>query len=73
MLFVLGTLLKGEPIISLPPKTIMLKKVDFTAEERGFYQSLEAEARAQFEVCVCLKLEQLTSIYLINNMFNMQT
>ncbi|PWA87095.1 SNF2-related, N-terminal domain-containing protein [Artemisia annua] len=44
-----GTLLKGEPIISLPPKTIMLKKVDFTAEERGFYQSLEAEARAQFE------------------------
>ncbi|GJZ94134.1 helicase [Tanacetum coccineum] len=44
-----GTRLKGEPIISLPPKTIMLKKVDFTAEERGFYQSLEAEARAQFE------------------------
>nr|GEV93332.1 helicase, C-terminal [Tanacetum cinerariifolium] len=44
-----GTLINGEPIISLPPKTIMLKKVDFTAEEHGFYQSLEAEARAQFE------------------------
>ncbi|KAI7738164.1 hypothetical protein M8C21_007547, partial [Ambrosia artemisiifolia] len=44
-----GTLLKGEPIISLPPKTIILKKVDFSAEERGFYRSLEAEARAQFE------------------------
>ncbi|KAF5765014.1 putative DNA helicase chromatin remodeling SNF2 family [Helianthus annuus] len=44
-----GTLLKGEPIISLPPKTVILKKVDFSAEERGFYRSLEAEARAQFE------------------------
>ncbi|KAJ9566020.1 hypothetical protein OSB04_001986 [Centaurea solstitialis] len=43
-----GTLLKGEPIISLPPKTIVLKKVDFTAEERGFYRSLEADSRAQF-------------------------
>nr|XP_043620780.1 helicase-like transcription factor CHR28 [Erigeron canadensis] len=43
-----GTLLKGEPIIILPPKTITLKMVDFTAEERGFYQSLEAESRAQF-------------------------
>ncbi|XP_071738721.1 helicase-like transcription factor CHR28 [Rutidosis leptorrhynchoides] len=43
-----GTLLKGQPIISLPPKTIILKKVDFTAEERGFYQGLEAETRAQF-------------------------
>ncbi|KAI3680653.1 hypothetical protein L6452_35426 [Arctium lappa] len=43
-----GTLLKGEPIISLPPKIIILKKVDFTAEERGFYRSLEADSRAQF-------------------------
>ncbi|KAI3716916.1 hypothetical protein L1987_68144 [Smallanthus sonchifolius] len=43
-----GTLLKGEPIISLPPKTIILKKVDFSAQERGFYRSLEAESRAQF-------------------------
>ncbi|KAL8228681.1 hypothetical protein R6Q57_013581 [Mikania cordata] len=44
-----GTLLKGEPIISLPPKTIILKKVEFSAEERGFYRALEAESRAQFE------------------------
>ncbi|XP_076940885.1 helicase-like transcription factor CHR28 [Bidens hawaiensis] len=44
-----GTLLKGEPIISLPPKTIILKRVDFSAEERSFYHSLEAEARALFE------------------------
>ncbi|KAI3495285.1 hypothetical protein L1887_37558 [Cichorium endivia] len=42
------TLVKGEPIISLPPKTITLKKVDFTDEERGFYRRLEAESRAQF-------------------------
>ncbi|KVH89566.1 Helicase, superfamily 1/2, ATP-binding domain-containing protein [Cynara cardunculus var. scolymus] len=47
-LSVCSTLLKGEPIISLPPKTIILKKVDFTAEERGFYRSLEADSRAQF-------------------------
>ncbi|CAI9292704.1 unnamed protein product [Lactuca saligna] len=42
------TLVKGEPIICLPPKTITLKKVDFTEEERDFYRSLEAESRAQF-------------------------
>lgn len=42
------TLVKGEPIISLPPKTITLKKVDFTDEERNFYRRLEAESRAQF-------------------------
>lgn len=57
--FVLGTLLKGQPIILLPPKTIILKKVDFNAEERGFYQSLEAESRAQFAVCFYMNLEQL--------------
>ncbi|XP_024963119.1 helicase-like transcription factor CHR28 isoform X5 [Cynara cardunculus var. scolymus] len=43
-----ATLLDGEPIISLPPKTINLKKVDFTAEERDFYCRLEADSRAQF-------------------------
>ncbi|PWA97775.1 Helicase, C-terminal [Artemisia annua] len=45
-----ATLLDGEPIISLPPKTINLKKVDFTPEEREFYRRLEADSRAQFEV-----------------------
>ncbi|KAM7525122.1 hypothetical protein LguiA_015024 [Lonicera macranthoides] len=43
-----GTLLDGEPIINLPPKTIELKKVDFTLEERDFYCQLEADSRAQF-------------------------
>ncbi|KAK9065303.1 hypothetical protein SSX86_016686 [Deinandra increscens subsp. villosa] len=44
-----ATLLDGEPIISLPPKTISLKKVDFTLEEREFYCQLESDSRAQFE------------------------
>ncbi|XP_047328550.1 helicase-like transcription factor CHR28 [Impatiens glandulifera] len=43
-----GTLLDGEPIINLPPKSVQLTKVDFTKEERGFYHILEAESRAQF-------------------------
>ncbi|KAL0328844.1 UNVERIFIED_CONTAM: Helicase-like transcription factor CHR28 [Sesamum calycinum] len=43
-----GTLIDGEPIINLPPKTIELKKVDFSKEERDFYCRLEAESRAQF-------------------------
>ncbi|KAL5162799.1 Helicase-like transcription factor CHR28 [Glycine soja] len=44
-----GTLLDGEPIISLPPKYIELKKVDFSMEERDFYSKLEADSRAQFQ------------------------
>ncbi|PWA45229.1 hypothetical protein CTI12_AA519490 [Artemisia annua] len=44
-----GTLIDGEPIIVLPPKTVTLKKVDFTADEREFYCRLEKESRAQFE------------------------
>ncbi|KAG6638596.1 hypothetical protein I3843_10G045400 [Carya illinoinensis] len=43
------TLLDGEPIISLPPKLIELKKVDFSVEERNFYSRLEADSRAQFQ------------------------
>ncbi|XP_073061440.1 helicase-like transcription factor CHR28 [Primulina eburnea] len=43
-----GTLIDGEPIINLPPKTIKMKKVDFSQEERDFYSRLEAESRAQF-------------------------
>lgn len=42
------TLLDGEPIINLPAKTIKLKRVDFTEEERDFYCRLEADSRAQF-------------------------
>ncbi|KAL2341934.1 hypothetical protein Fmac_009874 [Flemingia macrophylla] len=44
-----GTLLDGEPIISLPPKSVELKKVDFSQEEREFYSRLEADSRAQFQ------------------------
>ncbi|KAK4340576.1 hypothetical protein RND71_039077 [Anisodus tanguticus] len=43
-----GTFIDGEPIINLPTKTIVLRKVDFTDEERDFYCRLEAESRAQF-------------------------
>ncbi|CAL5025297.1 unnamed protein product [Urochloa decumbens] len=39
------TLLDGEPIIKIPPKTIQLSKIDFTKEERAFYLNLEGSAR----------------------------
>ncbi|KAJ4976397.1 hypothetical protein NE237_001503 [Protea cynaroides] len=45
-----GSLIDGEPIINLPPKSIELKKVDFSKEEREFYSRLEADSRAQFKV-----------------------
>ncbi|XP_057478433.1 helicase-like transcription factor CHR28 isoform X1 [Actinidia eriantha] len=44
-----GTLIDGEPIISLPPKTLHLTRVDFSAEERAFYAKLEADSRSQFK------------------------
>ncbi|KAL1210785.1 Helicase-like transcription factor CHR28 [Cardamine amara subsp. amara] len=44
-----GSFLDGKPIISLPPKSIELRKVDFTDEERHFYSKLEAESRSQFQ------------------------
>ncbi|KAF8031266.1 hypothetical protein BT93_D0459 [Corymbia citriodora subsp. variegata] len=44
-----GTLLDGEPIITLPPKSVELKKVEFSKEERDFYSKLEADSRAQFQ------------------------
>ncbi|KFK40731.1 hypothetical protein AALP_AA2G033800 [Arabis alpina] len=43
-----GSLLDGKPIISLPPKSIELRKVDFTEEERNFYSNLELASRDQF-------------------------
>lgn len=45
-----GTLIDGEPIIMLPPKTVNLKKVDFSLEERDFYTQLETASRSQFRV-----------------------
>ncbi|KAL5066772.1 hypothetical protein RYX36_017659 [Vicia faba] len=44
-----GTLLDGKPIITLPPKTINLSKVNFSHEERAFYKKLEADSRSQFK------------------------
>lgn len=44
-----GTLIDGEPILKLPPKSICLKKVDFSHEEREFYLKLEADSRQQFK------------------------
>ncbi|XP_062192955.1 helicase-like transcription factor CHR28 isoform X2 [Phragmites australis] len=43
------TLINGEPIIKLPPKTINLNKVDFSQEERSFYLMLEERSRQQFK------------------------
>ncbi|GAB2261832.1 hypothetical protein Droror1_Dr00002829 [Drosera rotundifolia] len=43
------TLLDGLPIISLPPKSVELKRVEFTAEERSFYSKLETESRIRFK------------------------
>ncbi|KAF8009623.1 hypothetical protein BT93_J0589 [Corymbia citriodora subsp. variegata] len=44
-----GTSIDGEPIITLPPKTICLAKVDFSKEERDFYTQLEHDSRIQFK------------------------
>ncbi|XP_072991541.1 helicase-like transcription factor CHR28 isoform X3 [Typha latifolia] len=43
------TLIDGEPIINLPPKSICLEKVEFSTEERAFYMKLEAHSRQQFK------------------------
>ncbi|URD76688.1 SNF2 family N-terminal domain [Musa troglodytarum] len=45
-----GSMIDGKPIITLPTKTITLKKVEFSEEERTFYSNLEAESREQFKV-----------------------
>ncbi|CAN1221885.1 Helicase-like transcription factor CHR28 [Linum grandiflorum] len=44
-----GTMIDGEPIIILPPKSIELKRVEFTDDERCFYSRLESDSRAQFK------------------------
>ncbi|KAF0910828.1 hypothetical protein E2562_004795 [Oryza meyeriana var. granulata] len=43
------TLIDGEPIIKIPPKTIQLSKIDFTKEERTFYMMLEEGSREKFK------------------------
>ena len=38
----------GQPIITLPPKTIDIKELDFTPEEMDFYESMEKQSQARF-------------------------
>lgn len=54
-MYPLGTLINGEPILKLPPKSIFLEKLDFSEEERQFYLRLEAESREQFKVFAAWK------------------
>ncbi|KAH6832386.1 SNF2 domain-containing protein / helicase domain-containing protein / zinc finger protein-like protein [Perilla frutescens var. hirtella] len=44
-----GTLIDGKPIINLPPKKVHLTKVEFSSEERAFYEKLEFDSRKQFK------------------------
>ncbi|PIN05671.1 Helicase-like transcription factor HLTF/DNA helicase RAD5, DEAD-box superfamily [Handroanthus impetiginosus] len=44
-----GTLIDGEPIINLPPKRVHLTRVEFSSEERTFYDKLETDSRQQFK------------------------
>ncbi|XP_010908905.1 helicase-like transcription factor CHR28 isoform X1 [Elaeis guineensis] len=44
-----GTLIEGEPILKLPPKSISMKRVEFSTEERAFYLRLESDSRQQFK------------------------
>lgn len=50
--FCIGTLIDGRPVITLPPKTIILKRVDFSDEEHEFYLALEAESREKFKASI---------------------
>ncbi|KAI3868312.1 hypothetical protein MKX03_000223 [Papaver bracteatum] len=42
------TLIDGKPIVTLPPKSISLMKVELSTEERSFYSALEARSSSQF-------------------------
>ncbi|GFP98264.1 uncharacterized ATP-dependent helicase c23e6.02 [Phtheirospermum japonicum] len=44
-----STIIDGQRIIILPPKTIELQKIEFTKEERDFYVRLESDSRTQFQ------------------------
>ncbi|KAG9441122.1 hypothetical protein H6P81_016976 [Aristolochia fimbriata] len=43
------TQIDGRPVLQLPPKSVALKKINFSSEERAFYSSLEADFRTQFK------------------------
>nr|GEW30504.1 helicase-like transcription factor CHR28 [Tanacetum cinerariifolium] len=44
-----ATLIDGKPIISLPPKTVSMEKLDFTDEELELYTNLEENSRSKFQ------------------------
>lgn len=44
-----GTTIGGRPIINLPPKKVDLARVEFSSEERAFYEKLEFDSRKQFK------------------------
>lgn len=44
-----GTFIDGMPIINLPPKKVDLTRVEFSSEERAFYEKLEFDSRKQFK------------------------
>lgn len=46
----LETKIDDEPIINLPPKSVILKKVDFSTEEWSFYKRLESDSHKKFKV-----------------------
>ncbi|KAI4963054.1 hypothetical protein ZWY2020_019794 [Hordeum vulgare] len=60
------TLLDGEPIIKVPPKTIELKKINFTQEERYFYLALEEGSREKFKVASIEMAKQLPREIVMN-------
>ncbi|KAJ4890975.1 SNF2 domain-containing protein / helicase domain-containing protein / zinc finger protein-related [Raphanus sativus] len=43
------TLLDGQPILHLPPKTVTLTKAEFSPEEFAFYKGLEAASQSEFK------------------------
>ncbi|KAF3779367.1 Helicase-like transcription factor [Nymphaea thermarum] len=68
-----GSFIDGQPIINLPPKSICLKKVEFSLEERIFYSNLEAESRLEFKpyceqlecyICIALSFGVVAFYYL---------
>ncbi|KAG2259981.1 hypothetical protein Bca52824_079275 [Brassica carinata] len=44
-----GTIMDGEPILSLPPKSTELRKVELSKEEVDFYKALEKETRGFYK------------------------
>lgn len=43
------TKIGDKPVINLPPKKVHLTKVEFSSEERAFYEKLEFDSRKQFK------------------------